>query len=1205
MQSIMNNILEVMTRRENHTVQLESFKALVIVLHKVSSRLNEKVPRNSLLELFSNYVFNQTSYGKTIFNELCSNFLLYMMDKKYQRADEIEDDSIFTNSWFIFDLVIKSMVLHLKSENKLNNEKRTSLFDDNFARTLSRLLVNLTKYFKEHMISDTNIKFLNKNLALFIKDLLDVIDRGIGLDMIRSYLTEMTDNSLSEEGIAISADYKFEFLRIITDHESFIQLNLPFIPIIDVNLSALSKQHPLAFTTIFEVVQALKSNQEKIWKEAVKTLYAVIVKNSYDERYSEPEYKERIAGIYFVLIPLILDNWGAIDKFIALGSEILHRDLYSCILFIIENMDKELLRKWWKKEPPHIQIAFLRLHKSMVISFEYDESFIRITEPLLTPEVALFMQAAGTEEMKDLLKGFTSSKIDRNEEIKALRWVTIQADFLLLDILDLYVDDFTNHLIQEKNSNNMLNCIVDSYFVLANNIPNEWFTPAVYISLQKFILKFCNVIFTGDNNYLRDLLKPVIRHCNSTDEFVYIRATTLLYLIFQLNQRTSGSLARTRIQTVGTLSKLVSSRSIIEDLMLTNSFRRLISYSLQSYADLDISKISFDNLSDNDSDELLSQFNRNVQELVLTLSNILRDTLRVAKLPDKGEAHMKADLYYQISEGYKNTPDLRIGWLTSLAQLHVQNECFVEAGMAYMQCGAIVTNYLLCSDQLDEELLSMKIFESISPIIEEFGDVMEESVCQSKAFTQPGLINFLQCAIKCFEDGEYFEYASKIYKVLCPIYESMQAYSKLSSSYLQLQKNWNIVFEKDRERLFGKYFRVGFYGNKFGSLNRLEYIYKEPKLTHILEMSERLKNYYCLQVKDNILTLDASKSIDDIDMNQCYMQITHVEPFRESSIIKVDSLKQESFFQQNTKLSKFVYETPFTKSGKAHADNVAEQYKRKTILVVTDSFPHFLCRLPIASKYDIIMTPIENAIEDISKRNIIIENEIEKREPKTLRQVLQGSVRLQVNEGAVAICKIFLANYKEHPKDKVQSLCHCLATFLTVCRVLLALNSSFIESEDDKAFQEAMESGFQELEPQISILIRNVVYEKSDNSELSQSDSIPDFSDDDNNTVVLTRSNRRTKTDQLKKKARHQAKFPSNGGIDPPEFILDTDICTTPMTRPKVPKVQLTPKKHISVSSVSRSRSETAPPIPARPPRIPGSPLSKKSLTDEHPLNSD
>jgi len=41
--------------------------------------------------------------------------------------------------------------------------------------------------------------------------------------------------------------------------------------------------------------------------------------------------------------------------------------------------------------------------------------------------------------------------------------------------------------------------------------------------------------------------------------------------------------------------------------------------------------------------------------------------------------------------------------------------------------------------------------------------------------------------------------------------------------------------------VFGTYFRVGLYGTKFGDLDRHEFVYKEPAITKLPEISHRLE----------------------------------------------------------------------------------------------------------------------------------------------------------------------------------------------------------------------------------------------------------------------------------------------------------------------------------------------------------------------------
>ena len=46
---------------------------------------------------------------------------------------------------------------------------------------------------------------------------------------------------------------------------------------------------------------------------------------------------------------------------------------------------------------------------------------------------------------------------------------------------------------------------------------------------------------------------------------------------------------------------------------------------------------------------------------------------------------------------------------------------------------------------------------------------------------------------------------------------------------------------QEGKRIFGTYFRVGFYGSLFGDLDGEEFIYKEQSITKLPEISHRLE----------------------------------------------------------------------------------------------------------------------------------------------------------------------------------------------------------------------------------------------------------------------------------------------------------------------------------------------------------------------------
>lgn len=48
--------------------------------------------------------------------------------------------------------------------------------------------------------------------------------------------------------------------------------------------------------------------------------------------------------------------------------------------------------------------------------------------------------------------------------------------------------------------------------------------------------------------------------------------------------------------------------------------------------------------------------------------------------------------------------------------------------------------------------------------------------------------------------------------------------------------------------MFGTYFRVGLYGCRFGDLDEQEFVYKEPSITKLAEISHRLEVRFWFEV---------------------------------------------------------------------------------------------------------------------------------------------------------------------------------------------------------------------------------------------------------------------------------------------------------------------------------------------------------------------
>ena len=115
-------------------------------------------------------------------------------------------------------------------------------------------------------------------------------------------------------------------------------------------------------------------------------------------------------------------------------------------------------------------------------------------------------------------------------------------------------------------------------------------------------------------------------------------------------------------------------------------------------------------------------------------------------------------------------------------------------------------------------------------------------------------------------------------------------------------------------------------------------------------------------------------------------------------------------------IERFIFSTPFTLEGRAHGQ-LYEQCKRKTILSTIQSFPYVKTRVQVQDRQQLVLSPIEVAIEDVQKKTneLSIATHNEPVDAKILQMVLQGCVGTTVNQGPAEIANVFLGDEPNIP----------------------------------------------------------------------------------------------------------------------------------------------------------------------------------------------
>lgn len=464
-----------------------------------------------------------------------------------------------------------------------------------------------------------------------------------------------------------------------------------------------------------------------------------------------------------------------------------------------------------------------------------------------------------------------------------------EASMLVLDTLDLIVQVVSH----ADHSQGLLASVLRVLLHALGTNQSTMFLQHLFAVQRSFVFKFPSLLFDEASEHCADLCLRLLKHCSSSISPVRSQSSASLYLLMRQNFEIGNNFARVKMQVTMSLSSLVGTMENFNEEYLRKSLKTILVYAEQ---DQELSETSFP---------------EQVQDLVFNLHMILSDTVKMKEYQDDPEMHM--DLMYRIAKGYQNSPDLRLTWLETMATKHEQQMHFAEAGMCKIHCAALVSEYLHMLEDRTYMPTGAVTFSALSPnAVEESAvsdDVVspdEEGICTGKHFTEAGLMQFLDEAAKLFNTAGMYEAVNGVYKVSTPIAEAARNFKKLTEIHTELRDAFSNIVKLQGKRIFGTYFRVGFYGSRFGDLDGEEYIYKEKVLAKLPEIAHRFEQFYCDKYgKENVVIIKDSKIVEPskLDQQKAYIQITYVEPYFDDFELR----DRVTAFERNYNISKCVF----------------------------------------------------------------------------------------------------------------------------------------------------------------------------------------------------------------------------------------------------------------------------------------------------------
>ncbi|KAG9351020.1 hypothetical protein JZ751_024909 [Albula glossodonta] len=795
------------------------------------------------------------------------------------------------------------------------------------------------------------------------------------------------------------------------------------------------------------------------------------------------------------------------------------RSLLICLLWVLKNADEMVLQKWFTDLSVSQLNRLLDMLYLCVSCFEYKgkKAFERMNSLTFKKskdmkaklEEAILGSIGARQEMVRRSRApppAPSPSVLPNEplgtraelEHEALidGNLATEANLIILDTLEIIVQTVSVTESKESILGGVLKVLLHS---MACN-QSALYLQHCFATQRALVSKFPELLFEEETEQCADLCLRLLRNCSSSIGTIRSHASASLYLLMRQNFEIGNNFARVKMQVTMSLSSLVGTSQNFNEEFLRRSLKTILTYAEE---DLELRETTFPD---------------QVQDLVFNLHMILSDTVKMKEHQEDPE--MLIDLMYRIAKGYQTSPDLRLTWLQNMAGKHSERNNHAEAAQCLVHSAALVAEYLSMLEDRKYLPVGCVTFQNISSnVLEESAvsdDVVspdEEGICSGKYFTEAGLVGLLEQAAASFSMAGMYEAVNEVYKVLIPIHEANRDAKKLATIHGKLQEafgkivhqvngashlRWHsakllarvqprthdrlrtrrstLVPGKDGKRMFGTYFRVGFYGSKFGDLDEQEFVYKEPAITKLAEISHRLEGFYGERFgEDQVEVIKDSNPVDKckLDPNKAFVQITYVEPYFDTYEMK----DRITYFDKNYNLRRFVYCTPFTLDGRAHGD-LHEQFKRKTILTTSHAFPYIKTRINIIHKEEIISMPIEVAIEDMQKKTqeLAFATHQDPADAKMLQMVLQGSVGTTVNQGPLEVAQVFLSEIPSDPKlyRHHNKLRLCFKDFTKRCEDALRKNKSLI-GPDQKEYQRELERNYHRLKEALQPLINRKI----------------------------------------------------------------------------------------------------------------------------------
>uniref|UniRef100_A0A8C4ZYY5 Dedicator of cytokinesis 9b n=1 Tax=Gadus morhua TaxID=8049 RepID=A0A8C4ZYY5_GADMO len=1091
--TVLHQLFRVLTRAKMEEVAVNVTRVMVHVVAQCHEEGLEHYLRSYIKFVFK--AEPDFAVGKTVHEELVKAMTAILKPS----TDFLTSNKLLKHSWYFFEALVKSMAQYLVESDKVKlsrNQRFSASFQHAVETLVNMLAPHITQKYKDNLDAARNA---NHSLAVFIKRCFTFMDRGFVFKQINNYM-----NCFVPGDPKTLHEFKFEFLRVVCNHEHYVPLNLPMLfskgrvhrfqdlqP--DYSLTDdFCRNHFLVGLLLREVGGALQGPGE-VRQVAIQVLKSLMMKHTFDDRYAAKVSRKPLpphGGTHCY----VMDGENQCAS--ALGSAVLRCDklereevksLLMCFLHVLKSMSEG-------KGAPRGELIMMQLMTAVLTNDLASLSFCStnrsqegaglvaadrksLTLPVSRNRAGLLharLQQLGTVENAHTFNNGECPEVSNQCLLEAN--VSTEVCLTVLDTLCVFINGFKSQLSSDLGHNPLMKKVFQVHLCFLQIPQSETALKQVFTALRTFIYKFPCTFFDGRADMCAALCYETLKCCNSKLSSIRSDGAQLLYFLMKSNFDYTGrrSFVRTHLQVVIAVSQLIA------DVLGIGGTRFQQSLSI------------INNCANGDKNIKHTVFPSDVKDLMKRIRTVLMATEQMKEHEDDPE--MLVDLQYSLAKSYTSTPELRKTWLDSMARIHHKNGELSEAAMCYIHVAALVAEYLWRKGMFRQ---GCSAFRVITPNIDEEAAMMEDVGMQDVHFNEEVLMEHLEECADGLWKAERYELIADVYRLIIPIYEQRRDFEKLTHLYDTLHRAYTKVMEvmHSGRRMLGTYFRVAFFGQGFfEDEDGKEYIYKEPKFTPLSEVSQRLLKLYTHKFgPENVKMIQDSGKVNpkDLDAKYAYIQVTHVTPYLEDKELE----ERKTDFEKSHNIRRFVFETPFTAAGKRQG-GVEEQCKRRTVLTTTHCFPYVKKRVAVMYQHQTDLSPIEVAIDEMSAK--VAELRLLCAAPDVdmirLQLKLQGSVSVQVNAGPLAYARAFLddSSAKKYPDNKVKQLKEVFRQFVDACGQALGVNERLIK-EDQQEYHDEMKASYRDLARELSGIMHEQINPTDDGNRNTLSDSLGIF----------------------------------------------------------------------------------------------------------------